>query len=146
MNVFGVRSLGIRNIRKINMSRGGREGNNAFTKDVSRYAWQIDDCEDVDTFIIKQNLPFKIVKEIKEQTSTFDEGDVATAFKSGNRDLASKILEITMKAAGIGKCHCFLIYCSLTSWLEFQDPASASFTWKLSRKRTTSLGIPRLER
>ena len=30
---YGCRSLGIRKIRRLNLSRGSREGNNAFTKD-----------------------------------------------------------------------------------------------------------------
>ncbi len=39
---YNPRSLGIKKIRKVHMSRGGKEGNNAFTKvGETKYRWNI---------------------------------------------------------------------------------------------------------
>ena len=48
---YNYRSLGIKKIRRLNMSRGNREGNNALTEDVTRnYVY----LEDVNSTGIKQ--------------------------------------------------------------------------------------------
>ncbi len=42
---YNYRSLGIRKIRRLNMARGGREGNNALVKDANNYVRHVDENE-----------------------------------------------------------------------------------------------------
>lgn len=57
---YNFRTLGIRRIRRLNMSRGGREGNNALTKDVSDV---IADNNGLAYQLMEWNVPLKVVNE-----------------------------------------------------------------------------------
>ena len=57
-----IRTLGIRNIRRLNMSRGAREGNNAFVKDQS--VSQVDENPNLEKDIMHWNLPIKFVADV----------------------------------------------------------------------------------
>ena len=59
--IFSIfRSLGIRKIRRLNMSRGGREGNNALTKDSDIRMT----CPDFVGFALANNVPQKTINEM----------------------------------------------------------------------------------
>ena len=62
INLFIQRTLGIQKIRRLNMSRGGREGNNAFIKDqnVGRIVQNLQ----IGKKIMKWNLPLKFINEL----------------------------------------------------------------------------------
>ena len=58
------RTLGIRNIRRLNMSRGAREGNNAFTKDQSVSLVEDPASSNLEKEIMQWNLPISFVKKV----------------------------------------------------------------------------------
>ena len=58
---FFYRTLGIKKIRRLNMSRGGREGNNAFTKDQNVALF--DEKVSYDN-IMKWNLPISFINKL----------------------------------------------------------------------------------
>ena len=58
------RTLGIRNIRRLNMSRGAREGNNAFTKDQSVSLVEDPENSYLEKDIMQWNLPISFVKKV----------------------------------------------------------------------------------
>lgn len=96
--VYNYRSLGIQNIRKLNMSRGGREGNNAFIKDMAA-RFNIMDSEL--TFGISHNVPFNVLKEVISMNG-FSSQDILSALEKGHRVLASQMITHQMKALGSG--------------------------------------------
>ena len=57
------RSLGIRKIRRLNMSRGGREGNNALTKD-SGLVFDGNSKDSLAEFVLTNNVPEKTINEM----------------------------------------------------------------------------------
>ena len=54
--------MGIQKVRRINMSRGGREGNNAFTKDQSNPGF-VQNLH-IDKKIMRWNLSLKFINEL----------------------------------------------------------------------------------
>ena len=59
------RTLGIQKIRRLNMSRGGREGNTAFTKDQnnSKFGGFVQNLQ-MDKKIMRWNLSLKFINEL----------------------------------------------------------------------------------
>ena len=64
--VYNPMSLNIRKIRRINVSRGNREGNNAFTKDLVSEAPSSELA-----FAVKHNLDFAIIKEVADKDEQY---------------------------------------------------------------------------
>ena len=64
--VYNPMSLNIRKIRRINVSRGNREGNNAFTKDLVGQAPSSELA-----FAVKHNVDFTIIKEIADKDEEY---------------------------------------------------------------------------
>ena len=64
--VYNPMSLNIRKIRRINVSRGNREGNNAFTKDLVGQAPSSELA-----FAVKHNVDFTIIKEIAHKDEEY---------------------------------------------------------------------------
>ena len=56
------RSLGLKNVRQLNMSRGGREGNNAFTKDQHI---QLTDSTEKAAEVLRWNVSWRFLEDLK---------------------------------------------------------------------------------
>ena len=59
---YNYRSLGIKNIRRLNMSRGGKEGNNAFTRD--QHVKLSDDLEKASE-VLRWNVSRRFLEDLK---------------------------------------------------------------------------------
>ena len=88
------------------MSRGSREGNNAFTKDVVKKFSEIDDFV---TTGIKCNVDFKILKEYYKKDDGrllvgFDQcsADIMCAIERGHHQLVTSLIDLKMKQERLG--------------------------------------------
>ena len=63
---YNYRSLGIRHIRKLNMSRGGREGNNALCKDDGPSVSRQDSQAIADFVMAEPNVTLAVVEKLLE--------------------------------------------------------------------------------
>ena len=103
---YNYRSLGIKKIRKLNMSRGSREGNNAFTKDQASEALENNSMSDSDTVasILKWNLPIKFITELYHLLPDLSQqsfvNKVARAVQHGRRELAAYFIERELAQGG----------------------------------------------
>ena len=92
-------------LRRLNMSRGSREGNNAFTKDVVKKFSEIDDFV---TTGIKYNVDFKILKEYYKNDDRllfgFDQcsADIMCAIERGHHQLVTSLIDLKMKHEKLG--------------------------------------------
>ena len=78
-------SLNIRKIRRINVSRGNREGNNAFTKDL------VDQAPSSElAFAVKHNVDFTIIKEVADKDEEYW-AEIPIAVGKWFHDLSSQI-------------------------------------------------------
>ena len=59
---YNYRSLGIRNVRRLNMSRGGKEGNNAFTRDQNV---ELSDEVEKASEVLRWNVSRKFLEDLK---------------------------------------------------------------------------------
>ena len=59
---YNYRSLGIRNVRRLNMSRGGKEGNNAFTRDQNV---ELSDDVEKASEVLRWNVSRKFLEDLK---------------------------------------------------------------------------------
>ena len=59
---YNYRSLGIRNVRRLNMSRGGKEGNNAFTRDQHG---ELSDGNEKASEVLRWNVSRKFLEDLK---------------------------------------------------------------------------------
>ncbi|XP_013405621.1 tankyrase-like protein isoform X2 [Lingula anatina] len=89
---YNRRSLGIRAVRRLNMSRGGKEGNNAFTKDLDKD----DDEEELLPFVLKHGvsaemLTFLMVNRFLDKNEVFEH--IYMAVRHGHNKLACKLME-----------------------------------------------------
>ncbi|XP_013405042.1 tankyrase-like protein, partial [Lingula anatina] len=89
---YNRRSLGIRAVRRLNMSRGGKEGNNAFTKDLDKD----DDEEELLPFVLKHGvsaemLTFLMVNKFLDKNEVFEH--IYMAVRHGHNKLACKLME-----------------------------------------------------
>jgi hypothetical protein len=64
---YNYRSLGLKKIRRLNMSRGGREGNNALVKDQDRYSHDqvtYDDTLNLAKRVMEWECPMGMINEL----------------------------------------------------------------------------------
>eukprot|EP00095_Tigriopus_kingsejongensis_P005843 maker-scaffold697_size109876-snap-gene-0.23 protein:Tk05843 transcript:maker-scaffold697_size109876-snap-gene-0.23-mRNA-1 annotation:"poly(adp-ribose) polymerase pme-5-like" len=101
--VYNYRSLGIQKIRRLNMSRGGREGNNAFTKDVDH---PYDNTLD---FIASKLINMDVSKEMLKELlalKTIQKHELAylahEAIYRGSLEVPAWIIETDMKSNVLG--------------------------------------------
>ena len=65
--VYNYRSLGVRHIRKLNMSRGGREGNNALCKNDGPVSLHMLNSHNIAGFVLSEpNVNLAVVKKLIE--------------------------------------------------------------------------------
>ena len=83
--VYNPMSLNIRKIRRINVSRGNREGNNAFTKDLVGQAPSSELA-----FAVKHNVDFAIIKEVADKDEEYW-AEIPIAVGKWFHDLSSQI-------------------------------------------------------
>ena len=105
---YNYRSLGIRKIRRLNMSRGSREGNNAFTKDQTTSHHELDLAGDM----MSWNLPTKFITDMcillggtgTGSLFSLDHqemvGSVIKGVRLGHRELAAHYIEWDLGRGG----------------------------------------------
>ena len=97
---YNYRSLGIKKIRKLNMSRGGREGNNALVKDLVSLPG---DGEEPLKRGITSGLSFNKLQNLmdKKEAYRYDE-HVRMALERGHPQLAAHLIKYLQKSLGLG--------------------------------------------
>ena len=147
---YNYRSLGIKKIRKINMSRGSREGNNAFTKDQANGA-MTNENPDLAADVISWNLPPKFLSElclVLSGTSTIQLSEqelvagVVQAVRQGHRQLAAHYIERDLARggqAGFSKFHVQALLGEGDPWDGGVREASAKKKADWSNKQVTPL-------
>ncbi len=105
---YNVRHLGIRHVRRLNMSRGNREGNNAFTKDRNHIAGAA--SASLMTCLSPANViqwgaslgVFKELKKMKILDSTDNSAVAHKALRYGRLDIAALVVERDIKESQLG--------------------------------------------
>uniref|UniRef100_A0A0K2UFM5 Poly(ADPribose) polymerase pme5like [Aplysia californica] n=1 Tax=Lepeophtheirus salmonis TaxID=72036 RepID=A0A0K2UFM5_LEPSM len=99
--IYNYRSLGIKNIRQIEASRGGREGNNALTKDdtFSR--------SDLNTFILSKKLSVDFFEFLMEENvvSVHLWSHITKAFFNDNLKIALYLFKKHIKSSEFTNLH-----------------------------------------
>ncbi len=104
---YNFRSLGIRRIRRLNVSRGNREGNNAFTKDHSSIPGVVSTgARGVSAHkLVQWEVPLVFYKEL-DKRKALGKGDhtqlVHKAVRYGNLEVAAHYTEKDMKENRLG--------------------------------------------
>ena len=119
--IYNYRSLGIRHIRRLNPSRGGREGNNAFVKDLSNNS--VDEIEDTDIgSAILYDVAFSTIKTLNNKDNSVCDEHVLIAVERGHYELAAQLIEHLMRVEKLG--------CSFSKFhLESLTKTDKSATW-----------------
>ena len=95
---YNYRSLGIRHIRRIQSSRGGREGNNAFVKDIQHF----NDVNDEYAVAVQHGVPMTILQTLQNKNDYELSHYILLALERGHRDLVQSMIEKQMKSLKMG--------------------------------------------
>ena len=96
---YNYRSLGIRHIRRIQTSRGGREGNNAFVKDMLK---PCNDVNDEYAMAVQHGASMTILQTLHSKNDYELSQYILLALERGHRELVKSMIEKQMKSLKMG--------------------------------------------
>ena len=100
---YNYRSLGLKHIRRLHSSRGGKEGSDALTKDRIQSINDVVVIENAFNAAIQSGVPYQIIATLKDADSGYALGGyILTAIERGHVDLAKTMIEKQMKSLKLG--------------------------------------------